>query len=163
MSKVKYKKPNHDSDDRGRKLNEKEKYVYDLIIKGHNYYNGQDKKYKWIVRVLKILVLLVSLISTIILGLSGVLEPVIQINAGLVLSAIITFITALSAYFNFERYWMRNIKTHIKFNILRDSFVYEAKSNKDIPDERLTYYFEELKKIQEDNIVYWKKAIDKAE
>ena len=146
-----------------RRLNDREKYVYSLILKGHNYYNRQDKKYKIIVQVLKIIVLLLSLFSTIILGVKNVLNETYQVNIGLVLSAIISFTTGVSAYFNFEKYWMRNIKTHIRFNILRDSFVFEMKTTESLKDERLKYYMDELQKIQDENIVYWQKAIEKSE
>ena len=151
-----------DTSTSGRNLNDQEKYIYDLIIKGHTYYNNHDKKYKIIVFILKMLVLLSSLASTIVLGLYGVLALELQVNIGLVLSAFISFLTGVSAYFNFEKYWMRNIKAHIKFNILRDGFIYDIKSTDKLSDEKMGYYIRELQKIQEDNISYWKEAINKS-
>lgn len=114
-------------------------------------------------RVLKIIVLLLSLCSTIILGLKNVLNETSQVNIGLLLSAIISFTTGVSAYFNFEKNWIRNIKTHISFNILRDYFVFEMKTTESLKDERLKYYMNELQKIQGENIIYWQKAIEKSE
>ena len=152
----------YDKNNLGRNLSKQEEYMYDLIIKGHNYYNKKDKKYKAIVMVIKTIVLLVSLGCTIILGLNGVFQLEVQVNIGLILSAVISFITGISAYFNFENYWMRNIKTHIQFNILRDGFVYEIKQTDKLSDERLEYYNKELEKIQKDNISYWQEAINKA-
>lgn len=138
------------------------KYIADLMIKYHNYFKSKDKKYNNIVFWFKILVLILVMISTIILGLKLKAEcwENIQINVGLVLSAIITFVTALSSYFNFERYWMRNIAIHIELNILRDNFIYEAEANK-IDEDRVKFYLEKLNEIQKRNIKYWEEIINK--
>lgn len=146
-----------------RDLNNEEKYVYSLIMKGHNYYRKQDVRYKWIVRVLKVVVLLFSLASTIVLGLKGIFTETCQVNIGLILSAIISFATGISAYFNFEKYWMRNIKCHIRYNIIRDSFVFDIKKSDRLEDDKLEFYKQKLENIQNDNIRYWQNAIDKAE
>lgn len=135
----------------------KGKYLADLIFKYHNYFSVQDRKYRCIVRILKITVLVIAMASTIILGLKAI-DTDVQVGIGLVLSACITLVTAISSYFNFEEYWMRNISIHIKLNILRDSFVLEAEANS-ITDERVEHYMKKLNEIQEDNIQYWQKAI----
>ena len=136
------------------------KYVARLIEKYHTYFKKKDKKYKQIVQFVKISILLLAMISTIILGLKNALSENCQINAGLVLSATITFLTALSSFFNFEKYWMRNISIHIELNILRDNFVYEAEAKK-IDESRLSYYRERLDDIQNRNVKYWEEAIKK--
>lgn len=136
------------------------KCVADLIHKYHRYFSGQDKKYRMIVRTFKITLLVLAMISTIILGLKTVIEVNCQVVIGLILSALITFITALSSYFNFEEYWMRNISIHIQLNIIRDSFILDAEAKK-IDDERITHYMGELTCIQKGNISYWEKAIKK--
>lgn len=140
-------------------LSEKGKGVADCVIRYHNYFSSQDKKYRRYVVVLKITILILALANTIILGLN-IIDNNIQVNVGLVLSALITFFTAVSSYFNFEEYWMRNIGIHIRLNIIRDNFILDAKT-KALSDERAEYYKEELNKIQEGNIKYWKKAIRK--
>ncbi len=136
------------------------KYIFDLINKYHNYFSQQDKKYRRIVRVLKILILSLAMISTIVLGLKTVIEINMQVFIGLILSSLITFITALSSYFNFEEYWMRNIAIHIKLNILRDNFVFDAEAGR-LEDTRIELYRKELDNIQYGNICYWEKAIKK--
>lgn len=136
------------------------KYVADLIHKYHRYFSEQDKKYRVVVRTFKVTLLVLAMISTIVLGLKTVIEVDYQVVTGLVLSALITFITAISSYFNFEEYWMRNISIHIQLNIIRDSFILEAESKK-IDDKRITYYMCELTNIQKENINYWEKAIKK--
>lgn len=139
-------------------LEYKAKYVFDLINKYHNYFSLQDKKFKKIVRFLKVLILFFSMASTIILGLKTIIEINWQVVLGLILSTFITFTTAISSYFNFEEYWMRNISIHINLNILRDYFIFDAKSGV-LDEKRLKHYIEELEKIQNNNIHYWEKAI----
>jgi hypothetical protein len=135
-------------------------YVANLIIKYHDYFKKKDKKYKMIVQIVKIAILLLAMISTIILGLKNVLNENCQINTGLVLSTAITFLTALASFFNFEKYWMRNISIHIELNILRDNFIYEAEAKK-MDESRLTFYREALDNIQKKNVRYWEEAIKK--
>ena len=143
-----------------KSLPEEGKYVAHLIDKYHKYFKKKDKKYKKIVQLVKVSILLLAMISTIILGLKDILNENCQINAGLILSATITFLTALSSFFNFEKYWMRNIAIHIELNILRDNFVYEAEAKK-INEDRLKYYRERLDNIQNKNVKYWENAIKK--
>lgn len=136
------------------------KYIADLIHKYHRYFSGQDKRYRKIVRAFKITLLVLAMISTVVLGLKTVIEVDCQVVIGLILSALITFITAISSYFNFEEYWMRNISIHIQLNIIRDSFILEAEAEK-IDNERIKHYMGELTNIQKGNISYWEKAIKK--
>ena len=138
------------------------KYVADLIVKYHNYFKSKDKKYKNIVYWGRISVLLLSMASTIVLGLKLQNDcwGNAQVNIGLVLSAIISFLTAFSSFFNFEKYWMRNISIHIELNKLRDNFIYEAEANK-MDDSRIKFYLDRLDEIQTKNIEYWKDAIKK--
>lgn len=136
------------------------KYLADTIHKSHKYFSEQDKKYRRIVRTFKIVLLTLAMISTIVLGLKEIIQVDYQVVIGLVLSALITFITAISSYFNFEEYWMRNISIHIQLNIIRDSFILEAEAQK-IDSTRISYYMGELTSIQKGNISYWEKAIKK--
>lgn len=141
-------------------LSQEGKYTADLIHKYHRYFSGQDKKYRIIVRTFKITLLVLAMISTVVLGLKTVIEVDCQVVIGLVLSALITFITAISSYFNFEEYWMKNISIHIQLNIIRDNFILEAEAKK-IDAARITHYMGELTRIQKGNISYWEKAIKK--
>lgn len=134
------------------------KCLADLILKYHSYYSQQDTKYRIIVRILKITVLLLAMTSTIVLGLTTVIETNHQLITGLIMSALITFITAVSSYFNFEEYWMRNISIHIHLNIMRDNFILDAESQK-IDSKKIEEYMQELNAIQKNNINYWKRAI----
>lgn len=136
------------------------KYIADLIHKYHRYFSQQDKKYRRYVAIFKITILTLAMINTVVLGLKTVIEIDRQVVAGLLLSALITFVTAVSSYFNFEEYWMRNISIHIQLNLLRDNFILNAQSEK-IDTARITYYMDELNSIQKNNITYWEKAIKK--
>ena len=139
-------------------LNADEKYVFDLISKYHEYFSKKDKAYRVVVRFLKVLLLILAMASTIVLGLKNVIPVDIQVPTGLVISSIITFITAISSYFNFEEYWMRNISIHIGLNILRDNFIYDVKSQS-LKKENIDEYRKKIENMQMENIKYWEKAI----
>ena len=142
-----------------KELCEEGKYIYLLIHKYHKYFSKQDKKYRCIVRAFRILVLLFSMINTIVLGMKTIISADGQVVTGLVLSALITFISAVSSYFNFEEYWMRNITIHIDLNILRDNFIFDAKIGRLVEKEELEKYRKTLEELQKKNIEYWKKSL----
>ena len=137
---------------------EETKYLWNLIDKYHKYFSRKDKTYRRLVRALKVTLLILAMLSTVILGLSQIIPINFQVVIGLIISALITFITALSAYFNFEEYWMRNITIHIKLNILRDNFIFDLNVG-NLKPQLLHDYKDKLEKIQEENIEYWQKAI----
>lgn len=139
-------------------MTEESQYIYNLIIRYHLYFSKKDRKYRIIVQTLKVIILLCAMGSTIILGLKGIIGSTAQITSGLILSALLTFLTTISAYFNFEEYWMRNITIHIRLNVMRDNYIYDAKAGI-LTSEKIEEYRKELEKIQNENITYWKKAI----
>lgn len=73
------------------------------------------------------------------------------------MSSLITFLTAVLSYFNFEEYWMRNIAIHIELNIIRDNFKFDVEAEK-LDDAKIEHYRKILENIQLNNIRYWKKA-----
>ena len=150
---------NYKNDDWYIGLNPEEKYTYDLIDKYHYYFSEKDKNYKRVVRIFKIVIMFFAMSNTVVLGLKTMIEINLQLVIGLVLSALVTFVSAVSSYFNFEEYWMRNISIHINLNILRDSFVFDAKGGK-ISTE-IERYRNELSEIQRKNIAYWERSIKK--
>ena len=141
-------------------LNNEGKCVFDMIYKYHEYFSSQDKRYKIFVGFIKVIILCLAMASTVVLGLKTVIEINVQVVIGLILSSLITFITAVSSYFNFEEYWIRNITIHIKLNIIRDNFVFDAEAGK-LDASRIEHYRNELDGIQNNNIAYWEKAIKK--
>ena len=142
-----------------KELCEEGQYIYVLIDKYHQYFSKQDKKYRRIVRTFRLLVLLFSMINTVVLGMKTIISVDGQIVTGLVLSALITFISAVSSYFNFEEYWMRNITIHIDLNILRDNFIFDAKIGRLSEKDEIEKYRKDLEDIQKKNIEYWKKSL----
>lgn len=143
-----------------QELKNEEKYLFDLINKYHDYFSSKDKKYRRIVRILKVLVLFLAMMSTIIFGLKDIVDVDSQVMIGLILSSLITFITAISAYFNVEEYWMRNITIHIGLNMMRDNFIFDVKARR-MDEKQIEIYRRKLDDIQNDNVSYWKKAINK--
>jgi hypothetical protein len=143
-----------------RELTDDAKNVIHLILKYHEYFKKQDVKYRRIVHILKICVLILAMISTLVLGLKSITNINFKLDVGLCISATITLLTAVSSYFNFEKYWMRNITIHIKLNTLRDNFIFEAEADR-IDGDRTQYYMTILDEIQNANIRYWENAIQK--
>jgi len=139
-------------------LSDEGKYVVDLIFKYHNYFRRKDKRHKNFVIFTKIIVLFLAMCNTIVLGTKYFSASDFNISLGLILSAVITFLTAMSTFFNFEQYWMRNILMHIELNKLRDKFIYEAKAKK-ISGECLDFYINKLGDIQDENIKYWENSM----
>lgn len=142
-------------------LCEEGQYIFELIFKYHKYFSKQDKKYRYISRTLRLLILMLTMANTIVLGLKTVIQVDRQIVIGLIVSALITFVTAISSYFNFEEYWMRNITIHIELNVLRDNFIYEAKAGGLNNKEILEKYREALETLQKKNIEYWHRSLKK--
>ncbi len=143
-----------------KNLSDEAKRVFSLINKYHSYFSTQDRKYKVIVRIVKVTILSLSMLSTIVLGLKTIIQIDLQVVIGLILSALITFTSAILSYFNFEEYWMRNISVHIELNILRDTFILDVEANK-IDETRIKFYRDQLDDIQKNNIKYWEKIIKK--
>lgn len=138
-------------------LDGQKKYVADLIHRSHRYFSNHDRKFRRIVYILKLTILFLSMMSTIVLGIKVCFSDEVRISIGLVISALTTFFTAIYSYFHYEEYWMRNISIHIELNILRDEFIFDAEANK-LDKERLNYYLNKLKELQQSNIDYWTSA-----
>ena len=128
--------------------------IREQILKKHDYFSRRDKHYRWLVRVLKILVLTLTMVITILLGLRGVIEPEVQLNAALVLSAVTAFVSALSAYFNVEKYWVRNVRTHLVLNEMRDNFAIDEAIGS-LTKDKLELYRSRLNSISQGNGQYW--------
>lgn len=143
-----------------KKLSEEAKHIYFSIIKQHDYFRDKDEKYKKIVKGFKIVLLSLSMLSTVILGMKTVIDINLQVVLALILSSLISFTSSLSSYFNFEKYWMRNISIHINLNIIRDEYIIDVLSN-GLDNEKLKLYKEKLTETQMHNIKYWEDAIKK--
>lgn len=127
------------------------------IKKHHDYYAKRDKKFKIWVYILRIMVSGLSVLGTIVLGLKGVMCIYLQLNIGLVISGLTSLVSGILAYFNVEKYWMRNITNHIELNMLRDEFSFDKEADR-LDDAKLAYYQEKLKEIEQKNIKYWKEV-----
>ncbi len=134
--------------------------VEKLILRRHDYYSKQDKKYKAVVSCLKVIIAALSLVNTIVLGIRVALPADIQLSIGLVISAVSTFVAGLLAYYNLEKYWIRNVTNHIKLNIMRDSYRCDKADNR-LNEERINDYRKLLEEIETDNIKYWNRVVKK--
>lgn len=138
-------------------LNSPGKNVADLIFKYHRYFSSHDKKFRRIVYALRIIILFLSMVNTVVLGIKLCVDDEKRISISLIISALITFLTAVYSYFHFEGYWMRNISIHIELNILRDKFIFEAEAG-ELDETHLNDYLKRLEELQQSNIDYWTHA-----
>ena len=71
-------------------LYDQEKYIESLLIRYLSIYRRKENKFKYLVCIFRILILLTAMLNTINLGIN-LYTKIYQINIGLVLSAVITF------------------------------------------------------------------------
>ncbi len=142
-------------------LSESGQYIFKQIQKAHSYFSRKDRLYKKLVRISRIVILLLAMGNTVVLGLKGIINIDIQIVLGVILSALVTFFTAIASYFNLETYWMRNIQIHIELNILRDNFLYDTSAGT-LDSSKIEEYKIALENLQKENIKYWSTALNKA-
>jgi len=119
-------------------------FIKTKILDYLNYYKKKENKFKNLVYIFRILIFLVAMINTINLGIN-IFSENIQINIGLLLSALITFLTTMASFFKFDQYWMKNKVMVIKLLQIRDNFYFDEKSN-NFNNERLLYYMEKFNK-----------------
>lgn len=136
------------------------KYVADQIFENHEKYSKNDRTYRRLVRILKVIILFLAMCGTIVLGLKGTFKSDIPVIIGLCVSSLVTFLTAISSFFNLETYWIRNVRIHIQFNVLRDSFVYEAHCNY-LTQDKIDYYNKEILNIEKADGLYWERNNNK--
>jgi len=134
------------------------KLTADLILKHSYLFKKRVKRCSSFVYITKISIFFFTMCSTIILGINFFPGNKYQITIGLILSAVIAFITALSSFFNLEKYWMRNKAMDIKLDIIRDNFIFDVKSEQ-MDNKQLKKYIKMLEDIQNNNINYWENAI----
>lgn len=137
-------------------LTEEQRELYDEIVASHDYFSKKDTQYRHRVIALKTLAFALAGVNTVILGLRN-WDVDLQANIGLVLSSLVTFVSAILAYFNLEEYWIRNVRVHIQLNILRDDYKLDAMAHR-LDARRTAWYRDQMRIIQQNNIRYWDKA-----
>lgn len=137
-------------------LTEEQQELYNEIVASHDYFSKKDTQYRHRVTALKTLAFALAGANTVVLGLRS-WDVDLQANIGLVLSSLVTFISAVLAYFNLEEYWIRNVRVHIQLNMLRDDYKLDAMAHK-LDTDRTTWYRDQMRFIQQSNIRYWDKA-----
>jgi hypothetical protein len=139
-------------------LSDEGKYIADLIYKYAYMYSKKDRRFRNYVTIFKIFIFFLAMCNTIILGISYFSNKNLQIDIGLIISAILTCLTTITAYFNFEHYWMRNRILHIEINIIKEDFIFKAINNK-LDTRELMNYFKKLEEIHNKDIKYWENEI----
>ncbi|MEQ9439355.1 MAG: DUF4231 domain-containing protein [Cyclobacteriaceae bacterium] len=124
-------------------------------------YSGQRRYMFKIVKWYKYPLVILSALSTIVLGLQFDAEKDIiqwQKNIGLVITAFITLLTTLMTFWNVEEYWLQNKVIEQQLEILQQKFEYER--TKGLTQEIVEDIFKEFQSIVGQQHSYWKSALD---
>jgi hypothetical protein len=140
-----------------KSLSEQGKYVADKIFDYYDYYRIKDNKFRNFVYIFRISIFFFAMLNTINLGIN-IISGELQINIGLILSAVITFLTTMATFFNFDQYWMNNKIMFIELCKIKNNFIFEVNSNQ-MDEENCKKYIDKLNKINDKNKKYWKISI----
>jgi hypothetical protein len=124
----------------------------------------ETKKKKWIHYILRIGIMILSAISTIVLGLKNKgLSPIQCLienasDIALILSSIITFMSALAAFWDIETYWIRLKIMLNKLKKLRHEYAFRLQRNSYMSNEDMENFFMRFTSYQSDE--YWENYFD---
>lgn len=129
------------------------------LLESIQYFSWQRKRMFVLVRRYKYSVIILTALSTIVLGLQLELDFVtIQKNTALVISAIVTALTTLMTFWNVEEYWIRNKVIEQQLKDLKFRFEFEKTNG--LTNERLRELSNEYQNITKQQQSYWKGALD---
>lgn len=117
--------------------------------------------------VLRIGIMILSAISTIILGLKSTGLCKISYltenstNIALVLTTIITLMSALAAFWDIETYWIRLKIMLNKLKVLRYEYAFRLQRNSYVSKEEMESFFQRFVSLQADE--YWENYFDSIE
>ncbi|MCK8481153.1 DUF4231 domain-containing protein [Psychroserpens algicola] len=123
-------------------------------------YSVQRRYMFRLVKLYKYPLVVLSAISTIVLGLQlGENIELIQWqkNIALVITAAITLLTTLMTFWNIEEYWIQNKVIEQQLEILQQKFEYEK--SKGFSQDMLKAIFSELQNVIGQHHTYWKNAL----
>lgn len=109
---------------------------------------------------LKISVMLLSAISTVVLGLkiSGVSNwPDTSANVALITTAMVTFLSSLAIFWDTENYWIRNKIMLNKLKELRYEYVFYLEGNEKIEQSEMRSFLNKFLSALGDE--YWEKFL----
>ncbi len=136
-------------------------FIEKVLKENKNKYSSQRRYMFKLVKLYKYPLVILSAISTIVLGLQlGENIELIQWqkNIALVITAGITLLTTLMTFWNIEEYWLQNKVIEQQIEILQQKFQYEK--SKGLNQEMLESIFTELQSILGQNSTYWKNALN---
>ncbi len=124
-----------------------------------NKYTNQRKYMFRLVKWYKYPLVILSALSTVILGLQIGDEWIQwQKNIALIVMAAITLLTTLFTFWNIEEYWLQNKVIEQQLDVLRQKFAYEKA--KGLTTESIDALFGELQSIIGQQHSYWQSALD---
>lgn len=139
-------------------MEELTKLVDDKIQNSIDEFIRRRKKMFTVVRLFKYPLIILTSVSTIVLGLElGNDCLIVQKNIALVVGTIVTALTTLMTFWNVEEYWLRNKIIEIQLIKLQDNFQFEKKMG--LTEDRIKFYFNQYQDIINEYEKIWKSTV----
>lgn len=109
-------------------------------------------------RVIRYSVLVLSAISTTLLGLTvreSLDYPVYSRNAVLVMGALSTLLAGLSAFWNIDSYAAKQKVLYSRLRTLHERYEFQKARNGDLTEDEIAKFFDEYQKLMNQRIEYW--------
>ena len=138
-----------------------EKFLFASLDRSVDKYSAESRRLKRWTFSLRITLLLLSGISTVLLGLNVASDNGYALwsrNVALVLGALSTFVVGLSAFWNVEQYWLKQKVLFARLRALRERCLYEQSKTGHLTANDIDSAFLEFRSLMDDRIEYWERA-----
>ena len=143
----------------GLKPHELAQHLRGQIERGHAYARARKQRFRWKSVTVRLTTLVLSAVSTIILGLQN-LDP--WTGTAFALVAVVTVVSALEPFFAWRSLWVLMEEASYKFHRLEDDLTYYVASTPaaDVDPERVREMFERYQEIWDSLSGRWLKLRD---
>ncbi|SMD20573.1 SLATT domain-containing protein [Lentzea albidocapillata] len=143
----------------GLKPHELAQHLRGQIERGHAYARARKQRFRWKSVTVRLTTLVLSAVSTIILGLQN-LDP--WTGTAFALVAVVTVVSALEPFFAWRSLWVLMEEASYKFHRLEDDLSYYVASTPadDVDPERVREMFERYQEIWDSLSGRWLKFRD---
>lgn len=140
-------------------LNELTKLLEGKLNTSITEFEKRRRKMFNVVRGFKYPLVLLTAISTIVLGLElGPDFVVKQKNLALIIGAVVTGLTTLMTFWNVEEYWIKNKVIELQLKSLQNKFQFEKTAG--LSEERVKNFFKQYQVILGQQEELWKATLD---
>jgi hypothetical protein len=143
----------------GLKPHELAQHLLGQIERGHAYARARKQRFRWKSVTVRLTTLVLSAVSTIILGLQN-LDP--WTGTAFALVAVVTVVSALEPFFAWRSLWVLMEEASYKFHRLKDDLSYYVASTPadEVDPERVREMFERYQEIWHSLSGRWLKLRD---